>query len=220
MLYHLDQDRLECEQANAELRAELEQLKEAENELARNLKASKQKVSAARRATASAEQQRVEIDTSPLVKVETEIKSLTTKLKKDEAALVKQKAVIDTQKEKMQRLETEIAEYKQSLDDLIKDYERSQGEMVLTPDQEQEWERVKQAAAAASAEPRRKLLQANRDLAKERSHLSTDTEADDLVKQATQDVNEHTERKTTLETVRWLMIRSFMTDHCIFIAES
>lgn len=215
LLYHLDQDRLEREQANEELRGELEGLKDAENDAASNLKILKKKVSAARRATAAAEQQRVDIDTSPLIKVETEIKSLTSKLKKDEASLVKQKAGIEKQEDKLKTLEVELAAYKKSLDDLIKEYEASQGETVLNPEQEEEWERVKQAAAAASADPRRKLLQATRALTKERSQLSTDSEATDLVQQATHDVQEYTDRKTTLEAVclNTSTFVAFLTNH-------
>lgn len=90
--------------------------------------------------------------------------SLKSKLKQDANLLEKKKADVGKRDDRIKELEKEIAEYGKTRDDLVKEYEdlKSSADVKLTAEQEEEYGRVREMAAAASAEPRRRCLQRQR----------------------------------------------------------
>lgn len=211
LLYHLDQDRIEREAAAEELATELEEHVGVEEEAAENLKAAKKSASAARRKTAAADKHRVQFAAKvdqlepSIIKTTEEIKNLQKKLKQDETALAKKTKEAETHEDKLAGLDQEIVEYRQTEKDLVAEYEETKKELLpegeavhLTAEQEDEYERVREAAAAASAEPRRVLASLNRKLESARSNaatLSTDlSEAKERQTQTKSDIKECSDR--------------------------
>jgi structural maintenance of chromosome 1 len=175
-LYHLDQDRQEKESVALELRDELQAAVDAEQELADALKETKKQASAARRVTGQADKKRVQLAAEvdqlepSMIQTTEEIKNWKKKLGTDEKELTKKQQEAAQHGEKLEQLDTEIAEYQQTVGDLEKDYDEIKREAVgtdnvqLTVEQEEEYERVREAAAAASVKPRRVLTGLNRKL--------------------------------------------------------
>jgi len=224
MLFHLDQDRLERETAAAELATELEELSQSEQEASAALKEAKKAASASRRQTAKADKSRVAaaaaVDTTEpaVIAITEEIKNLQKKIKQDETALTKKRAQAENHDAKLQELEREIAEYKQTETELVQEYEATKTELLkesgnsdvhLTAEQEDEYERVREAAAAASAEPRRVLSNLNRKLESARSKIATKqaelAEAVASKEQLERDCQELTERNESMTKVRCLL---------------
>lgn len=180
LLYHIDQDRTEREATAKTLKEELQAHDEEEKQVAARLKQAKKAASAARRHTAQADKSRVQLAASvdqlepSIIQTTEEINNLRKKLQQDEKQLKKKQQEVEVHDDKLQGLETEIAEYKQTQQDLEADYEEIKrnatgDDVQLTPEQEVEYERVREAAAAAGAEPRRRLATLNRRLETARS---------------------------------------------------
>jgi structural maintenance of chromosome 1 len=216
MLYHLDQDRQERESAAQELQEELAHLTTAEQEAANGLKESKKKASAARRQTGQADKKRVQLAAQvdqlqpSVIQTTEEIKNLKKKLQQDEKHLSKKQEEASSHKDKLEELDNEITEYKKTQDDLEKDYDEIKrnatgSDVQLTAEQEQEYERVREAAAAASAEPRRLLTGLNRTLESARAkagNLSQGLqEVTDTRTEIARDVKEFAERQDKLSKV-------------------
>lgn len=219
-LFHLDQDRLEREQAAQELHTQLEELTETEQEAASVLKQAKKAASASRRQTAAADKARVAaaaaVDTTEpaVIEITEECKNWQKKIKADETALTKKRAEAENHDAKVEQLEQEIAEYQQSEASLVKEYEETKTKLLqelggdgtavvhLTAEQEAEYERVREAAAAAGAEPRRILSQARRKLESARATATAKEtqlqEAKATQSQLERDVQEGTDRSATL----------------------
>lgn len=226
-LYHLDQDRMEREAAATELAAELEEAAEHETEAAGVLKEAKKAASAARRQTAVTDKNRVQLTAAvdklepSIIQTAEEIKDLQKKLKQDEAQLAKKKMEEESHTDKLEKLNQDIEEYKQTLTDLVKEYEQEKEKLLedagdgvvhLTAAQEEEYERVREAAAAASAEPRRVLAGLNRKLDTARANVSAATaeyeEAKESLMQIKRDVKDLKERGASMTKVRVRLCRA------------
>jgi structural maintenance of chromosome 1 len=216
-LYHIESDMKERETAMEDLLAEQEELQDNEKSKAKTLKDAKKKASAARRETASAEKARIKLagDVDKLepsiIKTTEEIKNLSKKLKTDERQLAKTKKEAESHDQTFAALETEIDEYKTTLAQLESEYEDAKrdatgpDQVTLTEEQEVEYERVREAAAAASDKPRRKLTSLNRQLESARAKAANLGQEFEEVKnrrdEAASDVRDFTERKEKLSSV-------------------
>lgn len=216
-LYHIESDMKERETAMEDLLAEQEELQDNEKSKTKSLKDAKKKASAARRETASAEKARIklagEVDKlePSIIKTTEEIKNLSKKLKTDERQLAKTKKEAESHDQTFVALETEIDEYKTTLTQLESEYEDAKrdatgpDQVTLTEEQEVEYERVREAAAAASDKPRRKLTSLNRQLESARAKAANLGQEFEEVKnrrdEAASDVRDFTERKEKLSSV-------------------
>ena len=216
MLYQMDQDRLERQEKLDELQEELQALTETETQAAQALKDAKKQASAARRVSAQAEQKRVTVAAKldqlepSLIQTTEEINNLQKKWTQDEKELVKKRNQVDSHQGKLQQLDQEIADYRDTLAQVEADYEEIKKQagpdvVHLTPEQEVEYQRVREAAAAAGAEPRRVLASHNRQLEAARSQAA---KVQDELNQAqaslatiVKDVEEFTEREEKLTKV-------------------
>lgn len=200
-LYHLDQDKKASEERLADLKEQLESCQEEQAERQSDLQQRKSELSKARRAVQSVSVPTV--DTSALDKCRAAIQTTTRQLSKDESALSKNKEAAEHHSEHLEKLQDEIKSFKESLDSLVAEYNESakqNTDIVLTAEQEEELERIKAAASAASIEPRQKLHTATRALqAARRKAVDLD---DSVVTTATKDVQDLEQRRDTLETVR------------------
>jgi len=125
--------------------------------------------------------------------------------------LAKTKDEAESHDQTLAALETEIAEYKKTLSQLETDYEEVKrgatgpDQVTLTEEQEAEYERVREAAAAASDKPRRKLTSLNRKLESARATAANLGQEYEEVKnrrdEAARDVRDFTERKEKLSSV-------------------
>jgi structural maintenance of chromosome 1 len=216
-LYHLDQDRQERESAAKELQDELQLVDTSEQEAADNLKEVKKKASVARRQTGQADKKRVQLAAQvdqlepSIIQTGEELKNLRKKLQQDEKQLSKKQEEAASHETKLQEIETEIEEYKKTQADLEQDYDTVKrdatgSDVHLTAEQEEEYERVREAAAAASAEPRRVLTGLNRKLESARAKAATllqetqDTTANRA--EIAKDVKGFAEREEKLTKVR------------------
>mmetsp|Transcript_32041 Transcript_32041/g.78010 ORF Transcript_32041/g.78010 Transcript_32041/m.78010 type:complete len:1375 (-) Transcript_32041:665-4789(-) len=191
-VYHLEEDRKSGEERLKELRGEFDEKEEAEKEQASALKEAKKKASAARRATQAADKKRVELANEAdkmqpsIIQVEEEIRSYETKRKKDEKSLENQKAKAGKHDETIADLEEQVEEKKEELETLKVTYEAEKQEAALddqptlTQEQEEEYEKVKEAAASASVGPRRQLQNIAKQLESKRAEAS---EAKDALEQ-------------------------------------
>jgi structural maintenance of chromosome 1 len=216
-LYHLDQDRREREAAAKELQDELQLAESAELTGATNLKEAKKNASAARRQTGQADKKRVQLAAQvdqlepSIIQTTEEMKNLRKKLQQDEKLVAKKQEEAASHENKLQEIENEIEEYKKTQADLEKDYDEVKrdatgSDVHLTAEQEDEYERVREAAAAASAEPRRVLTGLNRKLESARAkaaNLSQETQ-DVTANRAeiAKDVKNFAEREEKLTKVR------------------
>ena len=175
LLFHLDIDRKEREARLEELRNELEEKENHEKEETAALKQVKKKASAARRKFQSADKQRVkhaaevdQLEPSHIQATE-EIKTLKTKVQKEKSQLQKKRDEVDSHKKKLDKLTDEATSFNRQLQELEAEYEElkrsaAPNQITLSAEQEDEFERVKEAAAAASVEPRRKLAAVKKKL--------------------------------------------------------
>jgi structural maintenance of chromosome 1 len=175
-LYHLDQDRIEREATVQGLEQQLVKLKETEQESAEALKEAKKESSAARRKTGQLDKKRVQLASQldqmepSVIQIAVEAKNLQKKLKQDEVLLSKKTADAENHATKLSSLASEANEFRQTLSSLEKDYEEIKrnaagaDSVTMTPEHEERYELVRQAAAAASVEPRRKLAKCSREL--------------------------------------------------------
>lgn len=213
-LYHLEQDRQEKQTAVDEAKDELEEHIKAETETSKALAAAKKKASTARRQHQQAEKKRVQcsalvdqLDTA-LLQGNQQVETLQKKLTQDEKNLESQHEKAEKHNETLQSMQGEIKKFQLTLEELEKDYasiKQTVTEVSLTPEQEAEYERVREAAAAASSEPKRKLTSLQRHLETARSKAANqDQEYQEASKQAQElekDVSDFTERRDKLVEV-------------------
>lgn len=224
LLYHMDQDRLQAEAVLEELNEDFKQRQKSEINAGDILKEAKKHASSSRRITQQADKKRVELagnvdQLEPgLIKAQEEIKNLVKKLKQDSTQLGKKQAEAESHSQTLEALENELLEYKQTQTDLETEYDQfkrtlskdaSGGEQVtLTTTQEAELERVREAAASASAVPKKELAKLTRQLESARSKVDNLTrdcsEARAILIETKRDVQEFTERNEKLTNVSYL----------------
>jgi structural maintenance of chromosome 1 len=220
LLYHLDQDRQQAEEVLVELKQTLAEHEANETTTGENLKEAKKKASEGRRVTQQADKKRVTLAAKvdnldpELIKLREETKNLTKKIKQDENMIVKKRSDAEAHVVVLRELDEELASFAQTQKDLEKEYDQmktelandSTGEQVhLTSEQEEELLRVQEAAATASAGPRRDVTKFTRQLGSARSKLEKITqalkEAKVTFEEVQRDVREFTERKEKLTEV-------------------
>ena len=227
LLYHMEVDRKERESHLEELKMELEEKQGAEQDHTVVLKDAKKKASAARRETQAADKQRVKVAANvdklepSKIQVEEEIKTFQKKIKQDEKQLAKKKEQAGKHSEKLQELDEKAAAAKQDLEELKEEYEEAKKEaapdqITLTQEQEEEYEKVREAAQAASVQPRRRLQTVNKQLERTRARaadLATEIESVKKRKaEVNQEVNELKERSDRIGKVRICYLVSFCID--------
>ena len=165
LLFHLQQDQEQAKIAADEAKEELQADEENQAEAAKELAAAKKHASVSRRHAAQAEKKRVQIAASldklqpALVQTQEEIKTIQKKEKLDEKQLTKKTKEMETHEERLKAIDDEITEYRRTAEELQAEYDalKQQSQISLTADQEAKYERVREAAAASSAESRRQL---------------------------------------------------------------
>lgn len=175
-IHHMEIDRKEREQHLAELQAEAEEKEEIERSHTIALKKAKKQASSARRAHQKADKERVELASKAdqlepsLIRVEEEIKTFQKQIAKDKSQIGKHKEKASTQKETLKGLDTAIEETQKNLQGLQDEYDTAkqaalpEDQPKLSQSQEEEYERIREAAAAASVHPRGKLQQITRQI--------------------------------------------------------
>jgi structural maintenance of chromosome 1 len=213
-LYHLEQERHEKQTAVDDAKEELGEQLKAESEASKALAAAKKEASTVRRQHQQAEKKRVQCSASvdqldtALLQSKQQVESLQKKLTQDEKNLESQHEKAEKHNETLQAMKDEIVKFRSTLEELEKDYasiKQSVAEVSLTSEQEEEYEKVREAAASASSEPKRKLVALQRQLESARSKAANqDQEYQDAVKQARElqkDVADFTERRDKLVEV-------------------
>jgi structural maintenance of chromosome 1 len=184
LLYHMEVDRQERESQLQDLKVELQEKLSLEQEHTGTLKESKKKASAARRQTSTADNQRVklagEVDKlePSFIKVQEEIKTFQKKISRDESAKEKKQSAKNQHSTLLKELDEKVDLARNDLESLEQDYETAKrdaapDQMALTQEQEEQYERVKEAAAAVSVQPRRHLSQINKKLESNRAKASS-----------------------------------------------
>ena len=138
------------------------------------------------------------------------IKNYDKKMKQNQTTLDKKKAALTTHADKLQQLTDDIDESQKDLGELTKDYasvkrDAAPDQVTLTQAQEVEYERVREAAAAASVEPRRTLATTNKKLESARAKAADVTAELATVKgrraEVAREVKELSERTEKLSKV-------------------
>ena len=212
-LFHIRADIDEEEVVLEELNVQLEEVNGSLEELATNVRAAKKESSSARTSTAKLEKKRVklasEIDQAQpsIIKNEEEIKNLVKKIASEKKKNAKVAKEAEAHDETLENLEKEIEEYGKTEEHLQQEYEeiKTKGKVSLTEEQEAEYERIREAAAVASAKPRQTLSAANRKL--ENSRAKAASLAEEIKElnarngDASNKIGELTERRDKLEEV-------------------
>lgn len=213
-LFHIDSDLQEQEDTNMELQKEEDEKRVIEEQFAQALKEAKKKASAARRHTQTVDKARVKRAAAvdqlepDLIQATEEILNLKKKIATAQKQLSKKKKDADNHQGDLEKLEKEVEDQREKLAQLEKDYDEikrdATGDQVtLTEEQEEELEIVKQAAKAATVEPRRKLTALNRKLTASRSktgQLQSDLEdAQKNMTEATNAAKQFQTRKDKLQ---------------------
>lgn len=138
------------------------------------------------------------------------LSALRKRVSADEKTVSKIEQEKNVHGEKLEELLEEIEEYKQMEADLQQEYDdlkqSEEGVGSMTEEQEQEYEKIRDAAAVASTVPRRKLQSAVRSLesarAKAAKVVEERKELQSRKDEAERSVGVLTSRKDTLEKVR------------------
>lgn len=218
LLYHMEVDRKERESTLEESSAELQEKQQAEQDHISVLKDAKKKASVARRETQAADKQRVqlagEVDKlePSMIQVEEEIKTFQHKLTQDQGQLAKKQEQAEQHNDKLKDLDEKIVAAKQDMTDLEQDYAEAKRDAApdqataLTSAQEEEYERVREAAAAASVQPRRQLTTLHKKLETARAKAANaSSELEEVQKrkaEVNQEVRDLTERSDRVSKVR------------------
>jgi len=217
LLYHMEVDRKEREQHLVELKEELDGLVTEEQRHTQILKDAKKKASAARKETQAAENERVAIvdDVAKIepsmIQVREEVKTFQQKLEQAQTQLQTKKEMATKHDSKLEELKKEIKLSKKDLKELERDYEEAKrdalpDQVTLTPQQEEEYERVKEAAATASVEPRCQLVTLQKKLETARAKAAEcSSQLEEMQKrkaEVNREVSDYTERSEKISQVR------------------
>lgn len=227
LLHHLHQDMKEREDAVEELSTEMGDLEKQEHVASQQLKQCKKQASAARRETAVADKKRIQLSAAldklepAVIQATEEIKDLIKKVATDEKQLQKLNSDAEKHSSTLATLDEDINEYKKTRKQLEIGYAKikrgATDDVTLTEEQEAEYDRVREAAAAASDEPRRVLTALNRKLeaarAKAATKLSEYNDVKSRHEEVVGDVKDFTDRKEKLTKVGYdtsLSMRNFI----------
>ena len=214
-LFQINQDIEERTQKYDEIKEELEEQEKTEQEAQQALQEAKKQASAARRKAAAVEKEERLPHATKYQEIEPQVQpagatveAWKEKLAKDENALVKQKQNKVKHDERLAELEQELESYNTTLADIEKEFQaKTEGQkVILTPEQEEEYQIIKETAAAAAAAARSNLQRQKQRLASARAQAATLTsqreEAQQQVTQLGQTVKELQEKQEKVQTVR------------------
>ena len=213
-LYQINQDIEERTEKWQEVKEELTAQEAAEQEAAQTLQNAKKEASAARRATASVEKEIRLPHASKYQSIEPQIQpaaaaveSWQAKLAKDEATLLKQKENKVKHEAQLKEIQEQLESYQTTLDELEKDFQEKtkDQQVVLTAEQEEEYQILKETAAAAAADARSVRERHKQKLAAARAQAATlesnAKEAQQQVQQLEQTVKDLKEKKDKVQAV-------------------
>jgi len=186
----------------------------AENEA--SLKKAKKEASKARGSTSSKDKLRIKLEAEvdklqpSVIESSEAIQALKKRVASDERAVARIEKDKASHGKKLSALQAEIDEYSEQESELQNEYdevkESETGVGSMTEEQEVQYEKVRDAAAVASAAPRRELQTAVRVLETARARAAkVSEEKKELTgrkEDAERSVEELTQRKDTLEKVR------------------
>ena len=214
-LFQINQDIEERTGKLNEIKEELVHQEEVEQESSQALQQAKKDASAARRKTAAVEKevrlphstkyQAIEPQIEP---ARAAVESRQQKLAKDEQTLVKQKQNKVKHEKRLEEVEKEMKSYQNTLSELEEEFrEKTKGQrIVLTAEQEEEYQILKETAAAAAAKSRSVLQRHQQRLNSARARASTlsseHDEARQQVKQLEKAVKELQEKRDKVQAVR------------------
>jgi structural maintenance of chromosome 1 len=222
-LYHLDQDRVEKEEAAAAIQEQLQDATQNESKIQQQVQDHKKEITKLRRATNHADKHRMkqaeiydQYEPSR-IQISEEIANLQKKLEQDRKLQQKKIQEESQHEERLQKIEKDILEFQQTDQDLTKEYEDEKTKLLssvaggslsatpLTTQQEDEYETLRELANQASMEPRRLLQQQQRKYETSQSALTQiSTEHDEVQKslqQVQHDVTQLTERNNVMSKV-------------------
>lgn len=199
-----------------ELEESLNECQEVVTEKEALLKKAKKEASKARGATSSKDKLRIKLEAEvdklqpSVIESSEAIHALNKRVASDERAVAKIEKDRASHGKKLATLQAEIDEYTEQETELQKEYdevkESESGVGSMTEEQEIQYEKVRDAAAVASAAPRRELQTAVRALesARARAAKVSEEKKELTVRKddAERSVEELTQRKDTLEKVR------------------
>lgn len=174
-IYHMEEDRKEREEHLQGLNSELKETADLEKIRLVNLRESKKTASEARRATLEADKIRVELAAEvdrlepSLIQVEEEIKTFEQLIAQDKIKLEKVESKAGKHNDTLKKLEEQIESANDDLKELQEEYETAKqdalpDQVALSQSQEEEYELIKEQAAAASVEQRQQLASINKRL--------------------------------------------------------
>jgi structural maintenance of chromosome 1 len=229
-LYHIDQDRVEKENAAAALQEQLHDAVQQEDTICQEVQDHKKDITKLRRTTSHAEKNRMKHaaiydEYEPTrIQITEEMANLQKKLEQDQKALQKKIQEETKYQERLHKLQQDIVDYQQTERDLTKQYEEEKSKLLssvtgvspsspssttavqLTAQQEEEYVGLRELANQASMEPRRILQQQQRKFDTAQNTLTSLTaEYDEIQKsyqQVQQEVIHLTERSGVLSKVR------------------
>lgn len=209
-----------------ELEESLNECQEVVTEKEALLKKAKKEASKARGATSSKDKLRIKLEAEvdklqpSVIESSEAIHALKKRVASDERAVAKIEKDRASHGKKLAELQAEIDEYTEQETELQKEYdemkESESGVGSMTEEQEIQYEKVRDAAAVASAAPRRELQTAVRALesARARAAKVSEEKKELIVRKddAERSVEELTQRKDTLEKVR----ESYLLGFCCY----
>jgi len=213
LLFHIHSDVQQRETTRVELLDELEEHQKIVSEKEAVVKSAKKDASKARNVTSSKDKLRIKLEgdvsrLEPDVIASSEaIQALKKRVAADEKAVNRIKKEKDAHADKVAALQEEIEEYEAKESELQTEYDElkqsEDGVGALTEEQEVRYEEIRDAAAVASAAPRRELQSAVRALESARAKAAkVAEEKKDLMgrkEEAERSVNELKQRTEKLE---------------------
>lgn len=220
LLFHIHSDVQQRESTLTELQESLSEHQAVVSEKEALLKQAKKEASKARSQSSAKDKQRMKLEAEvdklqpSVIESSEAISALTKRVASDVKAVSKIEKEKSAHGEKLAELEEEIQEYQEKHAKLQKEYDELKDSESrvgsMTEEQELEYEKIRDAAAVASAVPRRKLQSAVRSLESARATAAKVVEERKELQgrqdDAGRSVGELTTRKETLEKVSCCLV--------------
>jgi len=182
LLFHIHSDIQQRESNKAELQESLEECQAVVTEKEAALKKAKKEASKARGSTSSKDKLRIKLEAEvdklqpSVIESSEAIQALKKRVASDERVVARIEKDKASHGKRLSALQAEIDEYTEQESDLQKEYdevkESETGVGTMTEEQEVQYEKVRDAAAVASAAPRRELQTAVRVLESARARAA------------------------------------------------
>lgn len=217
-LYQLQLKTKEVEEQKRQVQVDAEAWETQTVEATSKLSTYKQKLGVSRRAHGQAHKQRVRVQATldqletSMVTIQHEITDVQSKLRTDQKQLQHKKQLFEKSHDKLTSLQQDIDEAKQTLTSIEDEYDavKKQQPQRLTPEQEEQYELVRQRATVASSQARSQLHALQRTLDASRLKAAEQQQDLELAKstcaEAERDVHALRERTDKLNQVRYCPI--------------